>query len=168
MYYKVLEKNYDDVVLLSDVKNHLRVQHDLDDELILQIRNSAIDYAESYLNKCICDQKIEYKFFVDHYPCEVSLPVAGYTSVIQCSCTVEGKQKTLNVFNKEEIEIFSGSVKLKRAADETTIIYQVKGMGVMQDIKMGILTHIEMNFDKKDINFDALIKFYQPYKKVNI
>ena len=64
-------RNYDDPLKLNQVKNHLRVNHDLEDELITSFIESSAYYLEDYIQREVLPSNY---LATDFYPDTLSYP----------------------------------------------------------------------------------------------
>lgn len=68
-------------VELDRVKEHLRVDHDDDDDLIGDYISAAVDDAEKFLGRALIDQTFDY--FLDEFPAdEIVLPLSPVIAVV--------------------------------------------------------------------------------------
>lgn len=64
---------------LKTVKGHLRVEHDLDDALILSLVASARDYVQRFTGRQLV--AAGYRLAFERFPCEIKLPISPALAV---------------------------------------------------------------------------------------
>jgi uncharacterized phiE125 gp8 family phage protein len=59
LIYHIIDKKLDSIFTLKEVKNFLRISHSYDDDLIKNLIDAAIDYAENFTGKFIYTRQIK-------------------------------------------------------------------------------------------------------------
>ena len=103
MAFKLVTPPTEAVVELLDVKAHLNVEHDEDDELIVRLRNAAERYIEKQTARQI--MSATWDLFLDRFPCgpiEIRKPPVTEVSEIEYADS-DGNLQTLADFQADTV-----------------------------------------------------------------
>lgn len=166
----------DDIVTVADAKNYLRINNDVDDALILNIRNNAIMHCERYLNSDILAKQRQ--LFLSAIDEPINLPYAPIASVE--TVIVQGNTLTLGddyrilgldnpylTFEEESYlnaQPYSNRTSRFVVRTELDITYTTTGL-VDDMVKQGVLCNIAWKYYQRDSKVPTNWKdFLSPFK----
>jgi uncharacterized phiE125 gp8 family phage protein len=168
MKYTILQKNYQDIIPIINLRNYLRITHDGDDELLHSMLRAATDIAEQYIGKAISETVIELSIDVPHSRVFDSpiIPISKIISVTSnTGVLIDLRHKV--TFTKKSFNV-SKTVSKNTAI---TIKYCAQIDPLPDAIKLGMLLHIAQMYDgQQDVVGipDGVHNMYKPYKNLRI
>lgn len=177
--YKILNTEAQSLLHIDAVKNHLRVSHNYDDELIHRLIASAIASAEKFLGIGLLKRKIGLKVLnnVVHLANRrIKLIYPPIINITKCVTCINGVEKELNILPKN-IDFVEGIVQIEplTQCDSEIILEYDSGLSVQDTpipIMQGILMHVGDMYDRDDPGDFMLpkhtINLYSAYRKWKI
>lgn len=171
---ELLEKCKTKIITLKYAKQYLRIDHNYDDEIIVDMIDVAIESAENYLGRHI--QKSKWRMTIyGSLPSFIKL-LYGPVNCIEKFKLFRGDNEVYYLSSdKYFLDKDNETIHLKRYAFTKRIeIEYSNGFPEGQfpaSIKQGILEHLARLYDSRGSDQTLPISsksFYQPYKKVRI
>lgn len=169
---ELLEMSKDNFITLTKAKQYLRIEHDLDNELIEEMLEIAIIAAENYIGLSL--KKSLWKLvFCDDLPNQIKFKNNPVNKIISVNLyNANDERYELNeddyIFNKVREELlFKRYYFIKKAE----VIYEAGYFELPLPIKQGVLEHLAKLYDLRGSDQALPISaksLYQSYKRVRI
>lgn len=172
--YKILEVQPQEIILLDDVKNYLRITDDFDDKLIGELIYTAIDIAEKFLGLSLLTKKVRfYKKQLDDYRFDLKyLPIINIDKI---EITTDTKSEILE---SDNYLLNNGVLYLTNIINnniENIAIDYFIGFtkeNIPQVLKQGILLHVSEMYDRDNLKsnqFSQIVtNLYSSYRKLRL
>ncbi len=164
MKYQIINIDNTTVLDLEFVKSYIRIKSKEDDFLIHNMINTAIEFAENYLNIALFVKKI----IVIAESSIVELPLTPLLEISVISINN-------SIIKASEYELYKDSVILKNSIssqDRVTIEYKAgyqKAENIPYPIITGMMLHIVSMYDSRfgDVSpSQNILQLYNSYKKI--
>jgi len=162
--YKILETLEQNFLTLQDVKSYLRISHSSDDKMILYMINSALNFAENFLDHHIIPKKLEIYFF------NIRNIIIQQKPFIKLESLSNGRA----MLSPAEYEISGNRIDFKKLYPKICL----EGVfGILDEsefdpsLRDAILNHITLLYDKRgnpDIYSYQAKSFYRDFRNINI
>lgn len=171
---KRLSKGANEPLLLENVKQFLRIEHDDEDQLLLSMIMSVRETAENYLNQSLSLQTWSYTIF-DIGKGETKLargPAHSISTVV--TKDNQGLSSTLDTHHYHLYQESNKVIWTKPPPHikEITFTYQA-GYQTAEDvpemIKQGMLNHLASCYENRLSSYlmpASIYQFYQPYQEI--
>lgn len=169
--YEVISKNTDPILDLDEVKNYLRISHNYDDQLIVNLVQAAVEYAENFTGKMINETHVLCKIskansliVLQHFPIKDLLSVEFLE---------KGKTKDItNLYGA--VSMVESKIKLNPSFRGKDILINYNcgyGKDLPMILKMTLMKHVcnmyEFNTDVTEVHND-INRSYASYRKLKI
>lgn len=172
--YELVSKSKDSFIELGSLKKYLRVDHNYDDEYIIDLIDVALTSAENYLSLQLKETKWKV-VYSDYVPITIKLKngpvrkIESFKSISFANDThfLERSFFTLDS-SRDEIHLKNHLIINKA---EITYLSGYNSITLPIPIKQGMLEHIAQMYDLRGQNQGLLLaakSLYQPYKKVRL
>lgn len=164
--YRVIGSSPEQLINLEEAKSFLKISHNDDDHFIKNCITTAIETAENFLHCYLCTKNIEFVTEVSQQ--KVIMPVAPIRRI--------GGVKTSSATYDIKDLCFIGVDKIsiilpEEVKGETIFTYQTECSLLSYSFKHGIMSHVEILYEKRVLSqeeLDQILSFYKPYRKVLI
>lgn len=172
--FKVIELIPQQIWLLADVKNYMRIEGDYDDSLISSLIEAAIVAAENFTKMSIVSKRVEFVCNI-HNRKEFNLRYKPITQLVKI-ITMTGKEK-IELQNDQYFVDTDHSILFlnQRLDEEMLLIEYIAGFdqgSIPQSIRHGILMHIAEMYDRERqdaVSLSMEIKnLYLPYRQLKV
>jgi hypothetical protein len=172
--YQIVRKDYESIIKLKEIKEYLRVMHEEDDELLKGLRASVVDMAEQFLSKNIYSKDVA--FTLQGFQREITLPVINGAKLLKCALAIgQNANQDIDIEDKYKIFIKTTTLIINIPFITANVMYAAESVYqsgqenyLPNDIKLGILQHIESAYDKTPSLFQGIFQLYKPYRKINL
>ncbi len=164
--YKILESKPQEIISLESVKNYMRIMHDNDDSLILDIIESAISATEDFIKYSLTQKIVE----AITYNCKVIvLPILPVFKILEVKADDKIVQEGDFSLGKNSV-ILDKFPKIQKLVVSYIAGYEIPTK-IPASIKQGIFIHISSIYDNRgnpDSFNDRIFDIYKPYRKMMV
>lgn len=150
--YTLISKPLTPILELSEVKNYLKVEHDLDDNLILALIDAAEDAANKYMLRYIRETKFEY--FEQSSASTIELRRARFSSVDSVSILMGATWVETDDFEISSNSDIYGVVNIGTSHSACKIRFTVGYKEVPPALKTAILMIISNMYENRGDDAD--------------
>lgn len=170
---EVLEKSNNQIITLKYAKQYLRVDHDLDDEIIADMINVAIEMAENYIGKKIISSKLRMTIY-GKLPFSLKLYYGPVSKINSIKIFRENESYYLSI-DKFHLEEDGETLRINRhiISKQAEIEYYngFDRKDFPASIRQGILEHLARIYDSRGTDQslpNSSKNLYQAHKKIRI
>ena len=164
--YKIIETRPQEIMSLDFVKNYIRISHNNDDALIVEMIEAAMDAAENYIAMAL---KLKIVETVIYNANEIWLPLIPVARILEV--------KSDDIVLRDDDFIIRGPrIRLEKLTKTQKL--EVRYIAGYEDpkhiptsVKHGILIHVTQLYDNRgnpSVFTDRIFEIYRPYRKRNI
>lgn len=162
--HKVINSFPEKLITLEEAKSFLKIVHNEDDEFIKNCINTALNTAESFLQCYLCAKSIEFVTEVTEQEIKMPItPIRRVGRITNISITDDIKDLCQIGIEKTTI-ILPDEVKGK-----TIFLYQNENSPLSPSLKHGIMSHMEIIYEKRLLSQEELnqiLNFYKPHRRI--